>query len=152
MDANAIPGEIIYLDIPTPTVETAAQAVGTKPSKIVKSLLFTIDDANVLAIASGTSLIERRAIAARFEVGRKRVRLAHPEVVLSVCGYPVGTVPPFGHRNPVQSLIDPLIFDLDEVYAGGGAHNALVRLQPDDILRVTKAEVLDLHNAPETTR
>jgi prolyl-tRNA editing enzyme YbaK/EbsC (Cys-tRNA(Pro) deacylase) len=148
MDANNVTGEIIFLDTPTPTVETAAQAVGTQPARIVKSVLFTIDSKNVLAIASGTGLIERRAIAARFNVGRKRVKLARPEVVITVTGYPVGTVPPFGHKNTIQSLIDPRILKLGEVYAGGGAYNALVRLQPDDILRVTQAEILDLHTDP----
>ena len=30
MQAHAIPGEIVRLDVPTPTVETAALAVGTQ--------------------------------------------------------------------------------------------------------------------------
>lgn len=148
MDVNDIPGEIVFLDVPTPTVEAAAQAVGTNPSQIVKSVLFTTHQTHVLAIASGTLLIEQRAIAAHFGVGRKRVKLAPPETVLAVSGYPVGTVPPFGHKTPVQCLIDPLVFEMDVVYAGGGAYNALVRLHPKDILRITQAEVLDLHNRP----
>ena len=148
MDVNDIPGEIIFLDVPTPTVEAAAQAIGTSPSQIVKSVLFTTHQAYVLAIASGTLLIEQRAIAAHFSVGRKRVKLAPPETVLAVSGYPVGTVPPFGHKTPVQCLIDPLVFEMEVVYAGGGADNALVRLHPRDILRITQAEVLDLHNRP----
>lgn len=149
MDANAISGEIVYLDVPTPTVESAAQAVGTHPSQIVKSLLFTIDQTNILAITNGTGLIDRRCIASHFGVGRKRVKLAPPEVVLFITGYPVGTVPPFGHRTPIQILIDPLVFERDEVYAGGGSHNALVKIHPNDILRVTQAEIIDLHNPPE---
>jgi prolyl-tRNA editing enzyme YbaK/EbsC (Cys-tRNA(Pro) deacylase) len=149
MDMNDIPGEIVFLAIPTPTVEAAAQAVGINPAQIVKSVLFTIPETHVLAIASGTRLIERRAIAARFGLGMKRVKLASPETVLAVSGYPVGTVPPFGHKTPIQSLIDPRVFEMDDVYAGGGADNALVRLQPEVILRITQAEVLDLHNRPE---
>jgi prolyl-tRNA editing enzyme YbaK/EbsC (Cys-tRNA(Pro) deacylase) len=148
MQANAIRGEIVYLDTPTPTVEAAAEAVGTQPSRIIKSVLFTIDGAYVLAIAAGTRLIERRAIAAHFGVGRKRVKLADADTVLAITGYPVGTVPPFGHPEPVRSLIDPALFDLNFVYAGGGAHNALVRLHPEDIHRATNGEVLDLHTAP----
>jgi prolyl-tRNA editing enzyme YbaK/EbsC (Cys-tRNA(Pro) deacylase) len=148
METNDIRGEIVYLDTPTPTVEAAAQAVGTEPERIVKSVLFTIDDAQVLAIAAGTRLIERRAIAAHYQVGRKRVRLAPADTVLAVTGYPVGTVPPFGHPAPIPSLIDPNLFELDLIYAGGGARNALVRLHPDDIQRVTGGRVLDLHNRP----
>jgi prolyl-tRNA editing enzyme YbaK/EbsC (Cys-tRNA(Pro) deacylase) len=144
MDQNAIPGEIIFLDKPTPTVETAAQALGTSPEHIVKSVLFTIGDERVLAIARGTQHIEQRAIAARFGVGRKRVKLAQADTVLAVTGYPVGTVPPFGHKLPMQILIDPGVFEVPEIYAGGGAHNAMVRLNPHDIQRTTQAEVMGL--------
>ena len=94
-------------------------------------------------------MIEQRAIAARFGIGRKRVKLAPPETVLAVSGYPVGTVPPFGHKTPIQSLIDLQVLEMDEIYAGGGANNALVRLHPEDILRITHADILDLHNRPE---
>jgi prolyl-tRNA editing enzyme YbaK/EbsC (Cys-tRNA(Pro) deacylase) len=149
MDVNEIPGEIVFLDVPTPTVEAAAQAVGSSPTQIVKSVLFTIPESHVLAITSGTRLIEQRTIAAHFGVGRKRVKLAPPETVQAISGYPVGTVPPFGHKAPIQSLIDLQVLEMDEIYAGGGASNALVRLHPEDILRITQADVLDLHNRPE---
>jgi len=148
MDDHDIPGEIVFLDIPTPTVETAALAAGTIPEHIVKSVLFTIRDVRVLAIASGTQLIERRCIAAHFGVGRKRVRLATAEIVLDVTGYPVGTVPPFGHKDHIRTLMDPLVLEITDAYAGGGAHNALVHIDPQDILRITQSEVIDLHNRP----
>ena len=146
MDENGILGEILFLDVPTPTVESAAEAVGTDPARIVKSVLFRIRERGVLAIASGTQPIERRTIASLYEVGRKRVKLADPETVLRTTGYPVGTVPPFGHAIPSRTLLDPQVLAFSEVYAGGGAHNALVRLDPKDILRVTQAEVIDLHS------
>jgi Cys-tRNA(Pro) deacylase len=146
MDQNGIPGEIIFLETDTPTVESAAQALGTDPEHIVKSVLFTIGDERVLAITTGTQFIEQRSIAERFEVGRKRVKLAPADVVLAVSGYPVGTVPPFGHKRPIPTLIDRRVLDVPEVYAGGGAHNAMVRLHPEDILRITQAEVLDLYS------
>lgn len=151
IDQNDINGEIVFLDTPTPTVETAAQAVGTDPNHIVKSVLFTINDQHVLAITNGLRLIERRVIAGQYEVGRKRVKLSPPDVVLAITGYPIGTVPPFGHTNPLTVLIDPHVLEMQEIYAGGGAHNALIRLNPGDILRITKAEVLDLHNPPVST-
>ncbi len=146
MIAHQIAGEILFLDVPTPTVEAAAQAVSADPRQIVKSVVFTVLEAGVLTISCGDQLVERRAIAARYGVGRKRVKLAPPEVVLALTGYPVGTVPPFGHSNPLRCLIDPRVLQLDQVYAGGGAHNALVRLHPQEILRITQAEVIDLHS------
>lgn len=148
MEQNDIEGEIVFLDEPTPTVEVAAKVVGTHPDQIVKSVLFTVRDEKVIAMACGTQLIERRVIAALYGVGRKQVKLANAEVVLETTGYPVGTVPPFGHPKPIRSLMDPRVLEHTECYAGGGAHNALTRLDPKDILKITQAEIVDLHTRP----
>lgn len=144
MKARNIPGEILHLSVPTPTVETAAQAVGTSVDQIIKSILFMVDAQPVLAIACGLPSINRRAIADLFAVGRKRVKLAPPETVLEKSGYEVGAMPPFGHSQPLTTLIDKRVLDFSDAYAGGGAENAIVHLNPHDILRVTGAKVLDL--------
>lgn len=144
MRAHGVQGEILHLEVPTPTVETAAQAVNARPEQIIKSILFIIDDQPVLAIACGLATIGRRAIADLYGVGRKRVKLATPERVLEISGYEVGAMPPFGHRQPLSTLIDPRVLEQSEAYAGGGAENALVRLNPQAIQRVTQAKILDL--------
>lgn len=144
MQSNAIPGEILHLEVPTPTVEAAAQAVSADPKQIIKSILFMVDENPVLVIACGKSTISRRAIADYYGVGKKKVKLATPEMVLELSGYEVGAMPPFGHRQLLTTLIDSRVPDLPEAYAGGGAENALLRLDPQEILRVTGAKVLDL--------
>jgi prolyl-tRNA editing enzyme YbaK/EbsC (Cys-tRNA(Pro) deacylase) len=144
MRTHNIAGEILHLSVPTPTVETAAQAVGTTVDQIIKSILFLVDEQPVLAIACGLSSIQRRAIADLFGVGRKRVKLASPETVLEISGYEVGAMPPFGHLQPLTTLIDRNVLDFTDAYAGGGAENAIVHLNPQDILRVSGAKILDL--------
>lgn len=152
MRQNDIPGKIIPLEVPTPTVEAAAQAVGTSPENIVKSILFSINDVCVLAITVGPTHIERRAIAAHFEVGRKKVKLVNPEKVLRETGYEVGGMPPFGHHTPLMTLIDQRVLEKEQVYAGGGSDQTLMRIKPGDILDATGAQVLDLLLPPKTTR
>jgi prolyl-tRNA editing enzyme YbaK/EbsC (Cys-tRNA(Pro) deacylase) len=144
MQSQRIQGEILNLDVATPTVESAAQAVGAKVEQIIKSILFVIDDQPVLAIACGISSINRRAIAELYQVGKKRVKLASPEKVLEISGYEVGAMPPFGHRQPLTTLIDPRVLELTDAYAGGGAENALIRLNPQEIKRVTSAQTVDM--------
>jgi prolyl-tRNA editing enzyme YbaK/EbsC (Cys-tRNA(Pro) deacylase) len=144
MQAHGISGEILQLSVPTPTVESAAQAVSASPEQIIKSILFIVDHQPVLAIACGTSNIARRAIADEYGVGKKRVKLASPEMVLEISGYEVGAMPPFGHCQPLTTLIDHRVLEISEAYAGGGAENALVRLNPQEILRITQAKILDL--------
>jgi prolyl-tRNA editing enzyme YbaK/EbsC (Cys-tRNA(Pro) deacylase) len=142
--AHGVRGEILHLGVPTPTVESAAQAVNAKPEQIIKSILFVVNEQPVLAIACGLATIGRRAIADLFGVGKKRVKLAPPEMVLDITGYEVGAMPPFGHRQALRTLIDKRVLALPEAYAGGGAENALMRLDPQEIQRVTGATILDL--------
>jgi prolyl-tRNA editing enzyme YbaK/EbsC (Cys-tRNA(Pro) deacylase) len=146
MDEHNITGEILILAAPTLTVTAAAQAVNTRPDQIIKSVLFTINTERVLAIAGGTRPIERRVIAALYGVGRKRVKLAPPDVVLETTGFPVGAVPPFGHPQPLRTLLDPRVLEHTEVFGGGGAHNALLRLTPESVLNITQAQVIDLYS------
>jgi prolyl-tRNA editing enzyme YbaK/EbsC (Cys-tRNA(Pro) deacylase) len=148
MQDKNIPGEIIHLEVPTPTVEAAAQAVGTQPEQIVKSILFLIADDPALTITCGQSYVERRALAAVYGVGRKKVKLAKPEAVLEQTGFEVGAMPPFGHHEPLPTWMDKRVLQQAEVFAGGGAENALVRLATEDILTATQARVIDLLTPP----
>lgn len=141
--------ELLALPIETPTVQAAAEAVGTSSDKIVKSVLFMVDGKPVLAVTSGENRIDRRRIAKSFGVGRKRVRLADENQVQTSTGYPVGAVPPFGHPEPLLTIIDPGVLEHDVVYAGGGASDHLIRVESAEILRVTQGEVLELIDRSE---
>ena len=150
LDEHQIPSEIVHLDVPTPTVESAAQAVKARVEQIVKSILFLLPKQPVLAVTCGTQPIERRRIAAHFEVGRKRVKLADAKTVLELAGFEVGAMPPFGHRQPLDTLLDPQVLALDEVFAGGGEDHALLRISPQLILQASQAKLLDLHSNPNS--
>ncbi len=148
LDKRRVPGEILHLSVPTPTVQTAADALGVLPEQIVKSVLFLIHGEPVLAVACGTSRIDRRAIATQRNVGRKRVKLANAETVLRITGYPAGAVPPFAHRQPLPTLLDPSVLAHPEVYAGGGTGSAMLRVASQDILQTTQAEIVPLLETP----
>ncbi|MGD8815328.1 MAG: YbaK/EbsC family protein [Anaerolineales bacterium] len=144
-----VTAEIITLPVHTLTVMDAAKAVGTTPDRIVKSLLFLVKNQPVLAIASGTDRVDRRPIAIHYGVGRKRVKLADAETVVTTTGYIVGAVPPFGHVQLLPTLIDPGVLQMPEIFAGGGAVDALLRISPQEIMRLTDAIELNLHAAKD---
>jgi prolyl-tRNA editing enzyme YbaK/EbsC (Cys-tRNA(Pro) deacylase) len=146
MQQNAIVGEVIRLQAHTPTVESAAAAVGTTPDNIVKSLLFLVRDQPVMAIASGEARVDKAAIADHFGVHPRQVRLADAGAVEQVTGFPVGGVPPFGHIQRIPTLIDPQVSAHNIVYAGGGEIDALLRISPDEIARATGAHELNLRS------
>ena len=138
--AHKIAAELAPMTAETPTVPAAAAALGVETGQIIKSLLFLVRDAPVLVIASGDTLVDRRPLAARFEVGKKRVKLADAATVLSLTGYPAGGVPPFGHPAALPTLLDRAVLAWDVVYGGGGDDHTLLRIAPAELARVTGAE------------
>ncbi len=147
--AHQLPGEILHLTAHTPTVETAALALGCQPEQIVKSILFLVAGAPLLAVTGGTRRVDPRALARHAGVGRKQVKLADAEAVLAHAGYPVGAMPPFGHRQPLPTLLDAAVLTQPEVYGGGGSDTTLLRIAPQAILDHTRATVLALHSETE---
>ena len=110
---------------------------------------YLLGDTVVLAITCGTTPVDKRTLASHFGVGRKKVKLADADTVLKMTGYSIGGVPPIGVSQTMPAFIDPSVLAHDEVYAGGGGGNAIVRLNPKDILEFVRPEVLDLHTFTE---
>lgn len=147
IDKHGLQAQLIMLPVPTLTVDEAAAAVGALAEHIVKSLLFWIESEPIIVMASGPSHIDRRSLAAYFKVSRKKVTLLGADDVVEISGYPVGAVPPFGHRKKLRTLMDAGVLQAEEVYAGGGAQDHLMRVSPEEIFRVTEATVLDLRGS-----
>ena len=143
MREAGIAAELIPMTVDTPTVPTAAAALGVSTAQIIKSLLFEIRADPLLVIAGGDALVDRRVLADRFGVGKKQVKLATAAAVLRCLGYPVGGVPPFGHITRVPVLLDRAIARWDVIYGGGGDDRTMLRLTPAELLRVTTAAWID---------
>jgi prolyl-tRNA editing enzyme YbaK/EbsC (Cys-tRNA(Pro) deacylase) len=126
----------------TPTVPDAARALGVKPEQIIKSLLFLVRGEPLLVINNGLAKVDRRKIAARLEVGRKRVKFAGAGQALEITGYVVGSMPPFGHRRKLTTFIDPAITQFEVIFGGGGDIDAMLRLTPAELVQATAGELL----------
>jgi len=148
LQSRGIDAEVVRLDVPTPTVEAAASALGTSPEHILKTVVFMVNAAPVLVVARGKARINTRALARLLGVGRKKVRVARPEEVLEATGYVAGAVPPLGHRQELPILLDQRVLAVDVAYAGGGAENALLKIAPRTLLEATGAQVVSLQEAP----
>ena len=140
---TGVEGEVIRLPVETPTVGRAADALGVTADRIIKSLLFQARDGKcVLVIAAGTARVDAKKLAA--VTGKGGWRLATPDVVRGVTGYPAGGTPPIGHATKLRVLMDTKAAALDVVYGGGGALDCMLRVRVADIRRLTGAAVHDL--------
>ena len=144
---NGVAAEVVYLPVGTPTVQAAATAASVPPEAILKSLVFLADGRPHLVIANGLAKVDRGKLSAHWGLGKRRVELASAEKVLELTGYPVGAVPPFGHRIPLPTLMEPAVLEQPMVYAGGGGIQALVRLTPQELCHVVQPEIVAVASA-----
>ena len=144
IDKHQIEATILPMVEHTLTVPDAARALNVVPEQIIKSLVFMAHGEPLLVINNGTAKVDRRKIAKRVGVNRKKLKFATPDQALEITGYIVGSMPPFGHRQKLQTFIDPAITELDTIFGGGGDIDAMMRLTPNELLRVTAGEVLSV--------
>lgn len=146
----------------TPTVPDAAAVLGVEPDQIVKTLLFILPPpaANgetpgqampgaVVVIGCGEYRIDKKVLARHYGLSAKRVKLATPEQVLDLLGYPAGGVPPFGHRTPLPVLLDQRVLALHDqfngqIYGGGGDDRTMMALTVDDLVHIHAPTILPL--------
>ena len=88
----------------------------------------------MLVIASGVNRVDERKVGEI--VGEKIVR-ADADFVRSKTGFAIGGVPPLGHAEPLLTLIDKSLSAFDAIWAAAGTPNAVFRLTPADLQRLT---------------
>ena len=125
----------------TATAPEAAAAAGCELGAIVKSLLFLVDGRPTLVLVAGDRMADQKKLAARFDVGKKRVRLADAETVLRVTGYEIGGVPPVGHNSALPTLVDESLGRFETVWAAAGAHNAVFPIAFAKLIEITGGQV-----------
>lgn len=125
------------------TAQEAADALGVTLGQIAKSVIFRrrADEAAVLVVTSGDRRVDERKVAAQVgPIGR-----ADAEFVKARTGFSIGGVSPVGHRSAPVVLIDRELFRFDVIWAAAGHPNAVFRLAPADLVRLTgQAPVADV--------
>jgi Cys-tRNA(Pro) deacylase len=144
IETRSIDAVILPMAGHTSTVSDAARELNVDTDQIIKSLIFMAADRPVLVINNGTARVDRKKLAAILGVGRKRVKFANAEQALEITGYVVGSMPPFGHHQKLRTLVDSAVAEMRGIYGGGGDIDAMMRLTPAELLRVTEAEIVDV--------
>jgi prolyl-tRNA editing enzyme YbaK/EbsC (Cys-tRNA(Pro) deacylase) len=134
--------QVLEFEASTRTSADAAAAVGCTVAEIAKSLIFRAADGRpVLVIASGTNRVDEKKVRAL--LGQK-IERADPDFVRETTGFAIGGVPPVGHASPSIVLIDSDLERFASVWAAGGTANAVFRIAPADLIRLTGGRVADV--------
>jgi len=132
--------QVVELPASTRTAVEAAQAIGCQVGQIAKSLVFrkTISGKPLLVIASGSHRVDEDKLE---KLVGEPIGKADADFVRQHTGYVIGGVPPVGHREPLETLIDEDLLPYGEIWAAAGTPNAVFRLTPEDLVRMTMGKV-----------
>lgn len=147
-DANAPDLQIIELATSTATVALAAEAHGVEPGQIAKTLAFRVGEQNVLLVARGDARIDNKKI--KNALGSK-AKMLDAQTVVALTSHPVGGVCPFGLATDLPVYCDVSLQAFTEVMPAAGTTNSAVRISPDRMAQLVKAQWVDVCQEIETS-
>jgi len=133
--------QVVELPASTRTAQEAALAIGCTVGQIVKSLIFlgARTGKPVLVLASGSNRVDENRVG---EFAGEPISKADANFVRTHTGFAIGGVPPVGHSQPLETYIDSDLLQYPEIWAAAGTPNAVFRLTPGDLKKMSHASVV----------
>lgn len=143
LSAKGFSFEVKELSGLTRTAKEAADSVGCEVSQIAKSIVFRDKETNlpVLVIASGSNRVDLAKIekSTGLKLGK-----ADGNYVKERVGYAIGGVPPAGHNEPLETILDPDLKKYEVIWAAAGTPFAVFQMKPADLESLTNGRWIDL--------
>ena len=117
--------EVQVLPDSTRTAGEAAAAVGCEVGQIVKSLVFMRDGEPVMVLCAG----DRRVAA-----GRLGLTPASADQARAATGYSIGGIPPLGHDQSLETLIDESLRRFATVWCAAGTPHAVFEAEIEALI------------------
>ncbi len=134
LEELGIPHEVFVHSGLLKSLEQAANERGQRPEQIVRSILFRLSmGAYIMVLMAGPRQIDWKVL--RKHVGTNRISMASKEEVLSVTGYQLGAVAPFGLRQPLNILVDRSILNEEIISMGSGIRATAIILKSADLIQ-----------------
>ena len=128
--------KIITYDVPTATVQQAADASGLEPGQIGKTMAFDVTGTPVLVLCAGDAKVWNSAFKRQFGVKPTFIK---PDELEERVGHPMGGVCPFNVREGVQSYLDVSLQRYDFVRPAAGSENTGVDVTIDHLPQVANS-------------
>jgi len=135
--------QVVELQETTRTSADAARAVGCEVGQIAKSLVFRGQKTQrpILVIASGSNRVNEKRVG---ELISEPLGKADADFVRQKTGFVIGGVPPVGHAEKLEVFIDEDLLRYNEIWAAAGTPNAVFKLTPSDLVRMTEGRVIGI--------
>jgi Cys-tRNA(Pro)/Cys-tRNA(Cys) deacylase len=124
----------------------AAEATGTDPRRIFKTLVASVDGRLVVGVVPVAGELDLKALAAA--AGGRRAEMADPASAERATGYVVGGISPLGQRRRLPCVLDESALALETVFVSAGRRGLQVELAPADLVRVAGATCARIARVP----
>ena len=143
LNALGFSNQVIELSQTTRSAAEAAQAVGCRVAQIVKSLIFKTQQTHrpILVVVSGANRVNEKKFS---ELLQEPIEKPDAEFVRQKTGFTIGGVAPVGHSERLETFIDEDLFRFDEVWAAAGNPNAVFKLTPAELVKMTQGRVISI--------
>lgn len=115
----------------------AAAALGAEPSRVLKTLMASVDGKPVCAIVPSDREVSMKKLAAA--LGGKSAAMMKPADAERLTGYHVGGISPFGQKKRVPAVLEETALGNALVFLNGGQRGLQVEMAPQEIVRVLNA-------------
>ncbi len=112
----------------------AAEKLGLDRERVYKTLVVDRDGRPAIAIVPVAAQLDLRALG-------KRAALAGPAAAERATGYVVGGISPLGQRRSLPTTVDSSALGHETVYVSAGRRGLELELAPEDLVRLTAADV-----------
>ena len=121
----------------------SARELGVEEHAVVKTLVMEDDQGEpVVVLMHGDREVSTKALARL--MGRRSVQICKPEAANRHSGYQVGGTSPFGTRKKMTVCVERGVLDLPRIYVNGGSRGFLVGIEPQDLVRLLEATVVEV--------
>ena len=134
---------VVEHENPARTAAEAALLLRCDIAQIAKSIIFKSASTgqSVLVITSGANRVDEKKVATI--LGDKLAK-ADAAFVREQTGFAIGGVPPIAHTNPGAILLDVDLLKFGQVFPAGGTPHAMFAIDPNELVRISGAQVADV--------
>ncbi len=131
------------------TSAEAAAVLGCTVAQIAKSVIFKGAESgqSILVIASGANRVDTKKVAV---IAGELPSKANPDFVREHTGFVIGGVSPIAHLKPGKVIFDQDLLQHEFVFPAGGTPQAMFRIAPDELLKISSAALADVRQTDAT--
>jgi Cys-tRNA(Pro) deacylase len=121
----------------------SSRELGVDEHAVIKTLVMEDESrAPLMVLMHGDREVSTKQLAR--QAARKTITPCDAAVAQKHTGYLVGGTSPFGTRKPLPVYMERSILDLDRIYINGGRRGFLVAVEPAEVVRILKPELVDV--------